>query len=361
MTGNNSPSKSASPAVSFDRVLSEPLLQCMTSELGDVLKGCRDKDREANPPGLFDLQLRSDRPKGNLSWATLYYGLTKLLDVEERNEEFKLDAHATHREAGSFNPAWQKWMTLEELVRVTPDVARYLEAARRAVAPRHIEREGAVHAALASGNSDAFRVVNREASPSFRNQPTKDAISAELWNPIRDALHDAGRSEPWWPNNVKVGNSLDLLAVDVGGRLALIEAKHHQAQAKEITKVAAQVGSYARLYSYLLQDDQAAALQRIDKMLEQRVAIGLSGKGVLYLMQPVRIVPVVAIGPGRPSAEARNRLWQVAQVLDALDQPAHPRATGEAVTIEPLEVWYVDIDGRIDEIERAGDLGPPKR
>ncbi len=124
--------------------------------------------------------------------------------------------------------------------------------------------------------------------------------------------------------------------------------------------MAAQVGSYARLYSYLLQDDQQGALQLIDEMLKQRVQLGLARNGVLYLTQPVRIAPIVAIGPGRPSTAARERLWKVAQVLDSVPPLRHPRPSGPPVTVEPLEVWYVDASGRIAAIERAGDIDPTK-
>lgn len=101
-----------------------------------------------------------------------------------------------------------------------------------------------------------------------------------------------------------------------------------------ISKVAAQVGSYARLYAYLLQDDQEGALRAMDEMLRQRVQLGLARNGVLYLAQPVRVAPIVAIGPGQPSAAARQRLWQVAQVLDPVAPLMHPRASGPPVTVE---------------------------
>ena len=180
-------------------------------------------------------------------------------------------------------------MSSSKVDAIWDDVERYLARAQPRVQKRWIEKEGRVHATLASGNLDAFRIINREASPSFLDATTKDATGKEVWAAVGTALQSADGSEKWWPTTMTVGNSLDFLAVDVGGRLALIEAKHHSATGM-IAKVAAQVGSYARLYSYLLQDDQQGALQLIDEMLKQRVQLGLARNGVLYLMQPVRIV-----------------------------------------------------------------------
>lgn len=352
---STSSTSSAGPRdVTFDRTVSEELLNFLRSDTGQRLRAVRDRE-----PMLFDIQLRSDRPKGRRSWATLYYGLTSLLDVDESKGLFRLRAHKTHQAAGGFDPSWSQWMSSSEVDAIWNDVERYLARAQPLVQERWIEKEGRVHATLASGNSDAFRIINREASPSFLDTTTKEAIGAEVWAAVGTALQGADGSEKWWPNTMTVGNSLDFLAVDVGGRLVLIEAKHHSATGM-IAKVAAQVGSYARLYSYLLQDDQQGALQLIDEMLKQRVQLGLARNGVLYLTQPVRIAPIVAIGPGRPSTAARERLWKVAQVLDSVPPLWHPRPSGPPVTVEPLEVWYVDASGRIAAIERAGDIDPTK-
>lgn len=345
MVGSSAPRKSR---LWFDRIISDELLGVLQGEVGRSLRAIR-----AAEPHLFDIQLRSDRPKGKHSWATLYFGLT-------RHGAVRLTAHATHRRNGHFQGGWSTWKSPDDLVAVWPEVERYIRRARSQVHSRHISLEGALHALIASGASDAFRVINREASPSFLDQPTKDAIQADVWTPIEGALQAARRTEPWWPNQMTVGNSVDFLAVDVGGRLALIEAKHHTATGM-IAKVAAQVGSYARLYAYLLQEDQRAGLERIDRMLEQRAGLGLSRPGVLYVNEPLRLAPVVAIGPQAPSATARRRLWEVAGVLDRLPLPEHPAPTAAGIAIEPLEVWYVDDRGRIDNIERAGDIAGRQR
>lgn len=86
--------------VTFDRTVSEELLNFLRSDTGQRLRAVRDRE-----PMLFDIQLRSDRPKGRRSWATLYYGLTSLLDVDESKGRFRLRLHRTHRAAGGFDPS----------------------------------------------------------------------------------------------------------------------------------------------------------------------------------------------------------------------------------------------------------------
>jgi hypothetical protein len=348
---------SQQPSIYFDRAVSDELLEFLTTPPWTQL---------VSLGGLHDLQLRSDRPKGVRSWATLYYGLTSLLDIVENGGRFRLETHQTYQKVGRWDRFWSEWMLPEQLWGYWDTVEAHLEHVRPNVNPNFTAHEGVLHAALTSGASDAFRVLNREASPSFADQATKDRIKAEVWGPISDALRDHATTEAWWPRQMVGGQSLDILAVDIGGRLALIEAKHHTATGM-IAKAAAQVGSYARLYAYLLQADPRRALERIDRMLEQRIQIGATRRGVLYLTEPLRLAPIVAIGPERPTKEARRRLWELGKVLDGLPQPWNDGNGGRSITIEPLEVWYVDHPGRINAIERAGDIqpqrpiGPPAR
>jgi hypothetical protein len=224
------------PAIFFDRTVSDELIEFLTAPPFTQL---------VSLGGLHDLQLRSDRPKGKRSWATLYYGLTSLLDIVEKDGMFHLETHEKYQEVGRWDRSWSSSMPPEQLRDQWDAVEAHLEHVRTEVRPNFTAHEGVLHAALTSGASDAFRVLNREASPSFSDQATKDRIKAEVWGPIRDALRSHDTTEAWWPKQMTVGQSLDVLAVDIGGRLALVEAKHHKATGM-IAKAAAQVGSYAR-------------------------------------------------------------------------------------------------------------------
>lgn len=327
----------------FDRTVSDELVGFLADGRAHGLVDLAVGDHKGEP--LFDLQLRR-ATKGTkpVSWASLYYGLTSVLDLEERGGQFRIVAHRTHRTLGGFDDAWSEWQERSSLDRVWPSVANYITRVTPTVDKRWTDKEGAVHAAISSGTSDAYRIVNREVSPAFSDQPTKDAMMASWWRPIDDALRAQDNGEAWWPRDVKIGASPDFLAVDIGGRLAVIEAKHHSATGM-ISKVPLQVGFYAKMFASLLAED-ADVMESMEGMLRQRVALGLSRPGVLYLTRRREVVPVVAIGPERPSKAGRQRLWDVAL--------ATSRALGEGV--DPIELWYLDRLGRIEEVERPGDL-----
>lgn len=327
----------------FNRTVSDSLMKVLTKGRARELVDLAVANREGGP--LFDLQLRRDT-KGNnpVSWATLYYGLTSVLDLEERQGEVRLVAHPTHRSRGGFRDEWGDWQEPAELDDAWPQVSAYLQRVLPTVDKRWTGKEGAVHAAISSGASDAYRIINREVSPGFVDQSTKDALMAGWWQPLEDSLQREEMQEAWWPTDVTVGASPDFLAVDIGGRLAVIEAKHHSATGM-IAKVPLQVGFYAKMFRVLLEEDDQA-LEAMEAMLRQRVSLGLSRPGVLYLTRRREVVPVVAIGPDRPSKAGRERLWKVALSTS--------RALGEGV--DPIELWYVDRHGRIEKIERPGDV-----
>lgn len=326
--------------MSFDRTISAELLQFLRGP-GKVLLEWRSRD-----PTIFDVQLRR-APKGNVSWASLYCGLTSILDLEERDRSFRLSAHKTHRDRGGFDTAWGAWAPAEELADQIPHVARYLDRVAPLVDKRWTDKEGAVHAGIASGQSDAYRIINRETSPSFKDQATRDRLTTAMWRPLRSELVRHTLNEKWWPDphEVKIGTSPDFLGVDIGGRLLVIEAKHHSATSM-LTKVALQVGFYARMFGRLI-DEEPQALDAMQSMLAQRVDLELSRSGHLYLTEPTRVVPVVAVGPGRPSKEAHRRLWLVADAVSRAGGPGN---------VDPVEVWYLDGAGRIVQLERPADV-----
>jgi hypothetical protein len=336
-------STQADEEMHFDRSVSEPLLRMLSDDAGAALveRAC-GQDHEP----LFDVQLRS-APKGTASWATLYYGMTALLNLRERRGEFQLTAHRKYMALDTFDERWTDWQPQESIELAWPKVERYLDDIIDHVGDTPaLRKEGPVHAAIASGNSDAYRVIQREARPSFTDTQTRQRRLDGWAAPFNRALEEHDPGERWWPSDVKVGSSLDFLAVDIGGRLALIEAKADTASAAAIAKVAVQAGVYAAMFADLLQERPRETVEAIERMLTQRAALGLSRPGVLHLREAGGVVPVVAIGPGRPSPEVRRRMWQVARaVADAADH-----------RIDPMEVWYLDRVGRIAEVERWEDI-----
>jgi hypothetical protein len=330
--------------MSFDRSISDGLLDMLSdgpaSQLVDM---ARD---QPSTPALYDLQLRREPKVSNpRSWATLYYGMTALINLEERGASYRLTAHPGYQELVAFDDGWVEWQDREEVESAWPRVATYLDEIADQVDRRHISKEGAVHAAISSGESDAYRVINRETRPSFVDTSTRTRRSEGWVAPFNEALARVADAPGWWPGPVKVGTSPDFLAVDIGGRLAVVEAKADSATASELVKVAVQVGVYAAMFAALLREDPDA-IAAIAEMLAQRARLGLSRRGVLHLRDERRVVPVIAVGPGRPSDEVRRRMWEVTTAVEDAHGPA----------VDPVEVWYLDDTGRISAVERAADV-----
>lgn len=337
----------------FDRIASQELLRLLTQTQARQLVDLA-RTQDGGPP-LYDLQLRRrQRRPGQVetkshreSWATLYYGLTKLIDLRERDGQTKLSS-PSYGHLPQFDPEWTHWQDPDRLLEQWPRVARFLDevVTNGSVGAAALSKEGPVHAGLSSGNSDAFRVINREASPAFASAQVKKQRLAAWVAPFNDALAHTAERGSWWPKNVKVGVSLDHLAVDIAGRLLIIEAKAGNASASEIAKVAVQAGAYASMYADMLNEDPEL-VRRLQQMLQQRVDLKLAPTGRLHLRDHTRVVPIVALGWPAPSTEVQSRMWKVA------------RAVTSAVNrdrVDDLEVWFLDHLGRIARVERAADV-----
>lgn len=326
----------------FDRSVSDELLDMLRH---GAARGLVDRAQDQGDEPLYDLQLRRE-PKGTRSWATLYFGMTALINLHEHKGEYKLTADESYMAHRSFDTAWTTKQPREAIESAWPRVEAYLDDIKGDVASSATSKEGPVHAAIGSWNSDAYRVIQREARPSFKDKATRDRRLADWVAPFNRAL--AQRQDPpkWWPKNVKVGSSLDFLAVDIGGRLALVEAKADAATARELAKVAVQAGVYAAMFADLLRENRDEAFTAVSTMLQQRTSLGLSRKGVLHLRDKGQVVPVIAIGPGRPTPEVHRRMWEVAQAVSGVRDE----------NVDPIEVWYLDRAGHITEVERWGDV-----
>lgn len=332
----------------FNRSVSDELMDLLKNGAGATLVK-RATGQGAEP--LYDLQLRAEA-QGTDTWATLYYGMTALINLRERKGQFQLTADRKYMALDSFDQDWTPWQPRASIEDAWPRVETYLaEIARQVAVGPALKKEGPVHAAIASGNSDAYRVIQREARPSFTNKQILKHHLAEWVAPFNSALAKRSNPEPWWPHDEKVGSSPDFLAVDIGGRLALIEAKADKASAREIAKVAVQAGVYASMFVDLFEENRSHVLVAVAQMLQQRAALGLSRKGVLHLRERGQVVPVVAIGPSLPSKEAQRRMWEVARAVSGVPDRR----------VDPIEVWYLDRAGRINQVERWEDVERTER
>lgn len=307
----------------------------------------------ARDPARYDLQLRCN-PKTQRSWASLYLGLTSVLDVRECKAGMRLTAHPTHRRAGGFDKGWTKpGMSAGAWVNHIDAVRAYLERASAAVSLKHFQTEGRVQALLSNAPHRDFTVVNREVVVSFSDLPYKLQVIARMRAEFERALGRSGVGDKWWPGvaNHRVfpslGAEMDALGVDRDGRLLAIEVKP-PSTVKGIGFGPAQVYFYAHLLDQVLRQD-AGTLSAIRTMHDQRVALGLAD-GRAHLAEQPTIVPVLAIGAGPRSPHALPRAWMVHdELLRWLPMPSR---------VAPFEIWLLDDEGRVNQRLRTDHREP---
>ena len=280
----------------------------------------------------LDLQLRGYEGKPR-HWATLYVGLTKVLDLEcHPKRGFRLNVHPTWKAYG-WDARWEQW-TSEGFEVQWPAVEDYLEQAIPAVGPSFLH-EGAVQSAISAFRTRNLAVIDREVVIAFSNQPEKNEITGRLAGPLLAAL-DIPDAPPWWKGRPKsLGGECDTLAVDSDGSLMAIEIKPAKASST-IPWAPVQVRHYANLLNaWARSADNAASI--IDGMVDQRVQLGLAVSAP-PCATPVVVRPVVAVAHGVGN-KVLDRMRTVHQLLvDAgLDDP-------------PLEIYRVNLVGRLDKI-----------
>jgi hypothetical protein len=286
-----------------------------------------------------DLQLRGYEGKGQHR-ATLYVGLTKVLDLHHRQDgRFKLAAHPSYMTAKrGWSDSWSRWHRAEQLGVKWEGVEEYLDTVIPAVGLRYL-KEGRTQAAVNTLRNEALTIIDREVVIAFASASEKSEITKPL---AQKLLHAVEREEApdWWTTGpTKLGDECDALAVRDGELLA-IEIKPRTASAKAIAWVPLQVRHYANLLDKWAATHPKAA-EVIDGMVEQRVALGLAPNPRTPLRRPLVVRPVVVLEHGC-SMEALSRLNQVRQTLAeaALDTPS-------------LEVLVLTAAGRLKPVPLA--------
>ena len=339
----------------YGRVVSPALLAALQDPLSGVFRW-RDTDRR-----LRDVQLRR-QPKGSRSWASLYVGLTSILDIDELGGRFRLRAHATHQLNGGYGsswPAWGAWQTADQLAKNWPDVLAYLDVIVHKVDARWSDSEGLVHALIADAAQTGVSIVNREASISFRDNSVRQARCTAWGAPIHSAVTGAGHASKWWANLSanRFGTSPDFTGVDASGRLLIIEAKPASAT-EGIAWGPAQVRFYASMWAAWL-DENPVGASLLEEELEQRKALGLLPVGArTTLRRPVSVVPVLAIGPGIVSPEAWSRLRTVQDAVSNAEglPPAEPLEVWRLSATHPPLVWNWSSASNVAPADRPEDI-----
>lgn len=343
------------PVIQFDRVISKPLERALS--VGGAFR--TPLDYALSEGSGLDPQLRSS--SDGASTLTLYAGLTKVLDLRERNGGFVLDVHPSHATAAGFDPTWRTSRDADGLAAVVPDVMAYLErvTASGVVDVRFSSREGRVQTLIGTARGQHFAAFQREAVPSFVSQPVKDALRAPFMERMIEALRLAPEREAWWPGvrdrgaDPSLGPELDATALDSSGRLLTIEIKPADA-VKGIAWAPGQARCYAELFALWLEVDPNAR-ESIVRMSVQRRRLGLAAPPSEWdvpVQSEIRVVPVVAIGAGKLSSEALPRLSKVHQALQ--------KWPSLSARLDPLEVWWVPDDGDSPVVWRPDIEVPPK-
>jgi len=292
-----------------------------------------------------DFQLRRD-VKSGAEHATVYVGLTAVLKVKgAKSGTLSLDVHPTHQKSGRFKPVWRAQRTPEELAEIWGEVELYLERIVPLATLSHGHKEGAVQAAFSSQPDASIAVLDREVTPSFRNEAVKRRFLSECEQPILSALDERSLGFSGRPR--RLGNECDALAVDRDGRVLAVEVK--PLAGGRIAWAPAQAVMYARILQRWIEEDTSAegAHAVLRGLLHQRRELGLAPP-VELADGPLRVTPVVALQRGA-SAEMIRRTMAVRDVLARHD-----------LGVESVEIREVTLTGQLVPVDdsRTGDGQP---
>lgn len=289
----------------------------------------------------IDFQYRKD-PKTGRQWATLYVGLTAVVNVLDKGAKgLALDAHKTYRDPEmklGWSDDWALPASTDTWAERWPQVEAYLERAIPKIVTngRYVKTEGIVQALVSGYFGDHNRaVIDREVAPSFRDTVTKDRIHASFNVPLVEAL-DRRRPVPGVPP-ARFGMECDALAVDAAGHLVAIEIK--PGSVSSLAWVSAQATMYARVLQHWLENDPTWRAT-VSNVFAQRQALGLVPAGFkLPGLQP-RVVPAVAF----QRVASPVFIKRMYDVQDALLE--------EHVGDPELKFYAVAPSGRLDEHAR---------
>jgi hypothetical protein len=179
----------------------------------------------------------------------------------------------------------------------------YVRAAIDAAPARYVNAEGLMQARLARGGA-GIATIDREVVIAFPGEEAKNAALAPDAVAIEAARQTLAATEPWAVADKRLGDELDLLAVDGDGRVLIVEAKHGSDTAG-VGWTPAQVARYLRVVQ-LWAGATPSAADVLNGMLAQAAGIGLSRGGNADVAEPLVLVPVIAIGRPLKNAPVAN-------------------------------------------------------
>ena len=281
----------------------------------------------------LDLQLRRN-PKSSQSWATLYVGTTKVLDLKlrERSGRFWLDAHGTYTtERHGWDEAWKQPHPATWWPAQWPRVEAYLESVITAVRDGY-GKEGRIQSSLSLYPATDMAVIDRETVVGYADTPARTRVIRRHLDALMDSIVDAG-TERWWKPKAP-GNECDGLAISAAGELLAIEVK--PANVANMVWAPLQALHYADLLQHWA-DETPDAAEVLEGMYQQRLQLGLlrPAEAAPQLKNPVTVRAVVAIG-GDLSPVWHDRLRLVAERLEQAGRSVDYRRVNLVGRMDPL-------------------------
>lgn len=257
-----------------------------------------------------DLQMRHS-PKTSGDWASLYIGLTAVLNVVAHKKGLRLTTHKTWAQARhGWDSSWTKPASAEQWADRRGDVLLYLERVIPIATRGHGVTEGAVQNTVVRSAGRDRLMLDRETTPSFRNEKLKRQVIRECSAPILAALPKelkAGKVP------TSLGTECDLLALEPQGRLLAIEVKPWDASG--IAWVPAQAMMYAHVLRRWLESDGPKAVDIIRGMCEQRRRLFRGPE--IEVPDSLSVVPAVALQRGAKSVYVERMQTVRSALVDA--------------------------------------------
>jgi hypothetical protein len=285
----------------------------------------------------IDLQMRRN-PKTRAEHASLYVGLSSVLDVHRKKDKLQLEAHQTFRTGPfGFKDEWRQPMQVQSLSKEWRSVEAYLEAVIPFANEKFAGKEGAVQAAASVFSSPERIMVDREVALHFRDKAVKSQVFQEITAPFVAAVQGVA-DVPGVPPGA-FGGECDLLALDHHGRLLAVEIKPRDVGT--IVWASAQATVYAKLLERWVNTKPQGTdhpLTILRGMLDQRARLGLAPVDRPGIPESPDVVPVVGIQrDANPVDVSQMKKVQQAQLAAGCGDPS-------------LEVYEVTLAGRMDRL-----------
>jgi hypothetical protein len=259
----------------------------------------------------LDLQLRGYATRSKKTWATLYVGLTKVVDlVHLPGKGLQLDAHRNYRKPTyGWRSSWEKWQPADQLRGEWDAVDLYLERVIPTIGKSFL-KEGSVQAAVSGFANEHMIVIDREAAVTYANQAEKARVTSRLEGQLLRAVGEPGRASWWRTMPTHLGGECDALALGQDGTLLAIEIKPRSATST-IRWSPLQARHYANLFSEWIRraaESDPGPIGVLNGMVQQRVQLGLIKDEVKKpkIATPLQVQPLIAIGRGYSDAALRG-------------------------------------------------------